>query len=105
MRSFRASPVPSASQIRPGANCSSVAAACATKAGCWRSIGQVTMPRVNALCTASAPAHTQLWPDCPCAVVHGWKWSEHIKASNPACSARSARPSKVAGGNCSCDAW
>lgn len=63
MRSFRASPVPSASQIRPGASCSSVAAACATKAGCWRSIGHVTMPRVNALCTASAPAHTQLWPD------------------------------------------
>ena len=88
MCSFRASPEPSPSQVRPGYMASRVAAACATIAGWKRKLGQVTpgprSPRVRSPMAVST-FHTN--DASPCAGTHGWKWSAAIDPLNPCCSA------------------
>ena len=68
-----------------------VAAACATIAGCVRTVGQVTAVvtgRSHTCATAPIIDHTN--GDCPWALFHGWKWSLIQRLSKPARSASRA---------------
>ena len=74
MCSLSASPLPTPSANRPSSNRLAVAAACATMAGCSRTVGQVT-----AVVTGSrqacemAPMIDQTNGLSPCSSFHGWK--------------------------------
>lgn len=105
MCSLLASPVPSAAQNRPGYIDPSVPIACAMIAGWYRCPGALTTPKDNPVAWSAAPSHDQANPDSPCLTLHGLKWSEHIAAVKPACSARTTACSRSAGGTCSCEAW
>ena len=78
--SLSRSPVPTPRKKRPGIIAATVAAACATIAGCVRIVGQVTAvptPTRSVACAiAPSTAHTN--GDSPWRVVHGWKWSETV---------------------------
>ena len=74
---------------RSGRRAAVVAAACATIAGWIRIVGQVTavMIGTRSVFTDRPPRtlHTSgLWP---WREVHGWKWSEIVRKSNPVSSA------------------
>ena len=89
--SLSASPVPTPRVNRPSSWTAAVAAACATIAGCSRTVGAVT-----AVVTGSEQAceRAPITPHtnglCPCSSFHGWKWSLIHSASKPACSASTA---------------
>lgn len=102
---FRVLLVFSVSQIWFGVSCFSVVVVCVIKVGCWCSIGYVIMFRVNVFCIVSVLVYIQLWFDCFCVVVYGWKWLEYIRVLNFVCLVCSVRFSKVVGGNCLCDVW
>ncbi len=53
----------------------------------------------------AAPSQDQAKPECPWARLQGAKWSEHIAAWNPACSASRTSASSALGGSCSWEAW
>ena len=75
-----------------------MAAACAITAGCVRTVGQVTAVVTGRSQTWEiAPIIDQTKGDCPCALVHGWKWSLIQRASNPAFSASRACSSSWSG--------
>jgi hypothetical protein len=107
MCSFSASPVPTPRKNRPGIMAAVVAAACAITAGWMRTVGQVTAvpTSIRSVAAAIAPSavHTNgLWP---CRCVHGWKWSDTVTKSNPACSARRASPGMRDGSSSSLERW
>ena len=68
-----------------------VAAACATIAGCVRTIGQVTAVVTGSSVTwLIAPITDHTNGLCPCSSFHGWKWSLIHRAWKPASSAARA---------------
>src|SRR3712207_670975 len=103
--SFSASPLPIANQKRSGYISASVAAACATIAGWYRSPGAFTVPNDIDVACSAAPSHDHAKPLCPWASVQGWKWSEQEAASKPAASASLTHSKSSLGGYCSCEAW
>ena len=100
-----ASPLPSATQNRPGNIAPSVAAACAMIAGWYRWPGAFTAPNGSDVVASAAPSHDQANPECPCRALQGEKWSEHIAAVNPTSSACWTAVSSSAGWTCSCELW
>jgi len=99
MCSLRFSPLPTPRKKRPGIIAPAVAAAWATMAGCTRMIGQVTpVPSMmRAVLRATAPTTAQTNGLCPCWSVQGWKWSDTMQKSKPACSARTACSTSASG--------
>jgi hypothetical protein len=69
--SFRASPLPAASQNRPGYMSARVAAAWATTAGCYRPPGAQTVPNDSPVPSRAAPSQPQANPDWPWSGSHG----------------------------------
>ena len=68
-----ASPVPTPSRNPPGDITAPVAAACATTAGCVRTVGQVTaVPTGSDTASDSAPITDHTNGLCPCSSFHGW---------------------------------
>jgi hypothetical protein len=105
MCSFMASPLPSATQNRPGNIAPSVAIAWATIAGWYRCPGALTAPNGRDVVASAAPSHDQANPECPCWEFQGAKWSEHIAAVKPTSSACRTASSSWAGWTCSCELW
>ena len=103
MCSFDASPLPSATQKRPGNMAPSVAIACATIAGWYRWPGAFTAPNGSDVVASAAPRNDQPNPDCPWRSLHGEKWSDDIAAPKPAASASRACARRRLGGICSCE--
>ena len=74
MCSFRASPLPSPSQCRPGYIAASVAEAWAMIAGCIRKLGQATPgPTSPVVRSPMAVITFQTNAALPCWGTHGWK--------------------------------
>ena len=96
--SLSASPEPTPRVNRPSSWTAAVAAACATIAGCRRTVGQVTAVVTGseqACDSAPITPHTNgLWP---CSSFQGWKWSLIQSASKPASSAATACSTSWAG--------
>ena len=105
MCSLDASPLPNATQKRPGNITPRVAIFWATTAGWYRCPGAHTQPMVRDVVASAAPSHAQAYPLWPCDVVHGEKWSEHIAIAKPASSAFWTSASSCRGSICSCEAW
>ena len=81
-----------------------MAAACATTAGCIRTVGQVTAVVTGREQTWEiAPMTPQTKGLCPCSSFQGWKWSLIQRASKPASSASRACSTSVAGSSSSQD--
>src|SRR4029453_16317355 len=78
MCSLEASPLPRASQKRPGNISLRVAAAWATIAGGERCPGAFPPPRLSRVACRAPPSQAQANPLCPCRGLQGAKWSEHI---------------------------
>ena len=75
-----------------------VAAACATIAGCTRTVGHVTAVVIGSEHTCEiAPIIDHTSGLSPCSSFHGWKWSEIHSDSKPACSASLACCNSSAG--------
>lgn len=90
-------PTPRVNRPSPSST-ADVAAACATIAGWVRTVGQVTAVVTGRSHTwATAPIIDQTKGDCPCAMVHGWKWSLIQRLSKPARSASRACSSSSSG--------
>jgi hypothetical protein len=103
--SFIASPLPSATQKRPGNIAPRVAIAWATIAGWYRWPGALTAPNGSVVVARAAPSQDQAKPECPWRGFHGAKWSEHMAAVKPTSSACRTSSSSRAGCTCSCEAW
>ena len=100
--SLSASPAPTPSQERPGYIDSSVAAACATMAGCQRKLGHTTPgPMSPTVRSPTAVSTFQTNADSPCCGTHGWKWSAAMQPEKPCSSAYAVSATASAGGNCS----
>jgi hypothetical protein len=65
----------------------------------------LTTPSGRPVVASAAPSHDQAKPECPCALFHGAKWSEHIAAVKPTSSACWTARSNSAGCTCSCELW
>ena len=74
-------------------------------AGWYRCPGALTTPKGSDVVANAAPSHDHAKPLWPWRSLHGAKWSEHIAASNPTCSARRTASRSSAGWACSCEAW
>ena len=63
-------------------------------------IGQVTPTPTctRSVTVAIAPSRDHTNGLCPCAWIHGWKWSETVRKSKPTASARRARSTSSDGG-------
>ena len=77
---------------RPSESSDSVAAACATIAGWYRTVGHVTpvASPIESVPAAIAPSTDHAKGECPCESSHGWKWSLISTKSNPDASASCA---------------
>src|SRR4051794_35538259 len=105
MCSLDASPLPRATQNRPGNIAPSVATAWATIAGWYRCPGALTAPKGRLVVAIAAPSHDQPKADCPCRALQGEKWSELIAAVKPTSSACRTASSSWTGWTCSCELW
>ncbi|CPU60852.1 Uncharacterised protein [Mycobacteroides abscessus] len=65
----------------------------------------MTTPNGSAVVASAAPSHDHANPDSPWRSLQGARWSEHMAASKPTCSARRAAASRGPGGICSWEAW
>lgn len=73
MCSLRASPVPTPRRNRPSDITAAVADACATTAGCVRTVGQVTaVPTGRDTASDRAPITDHTKGLCPCSSFQGW---------------------------------
>ena len=100
MCSLSASPVPTPHEKRPSKRLATVAVAWARMPGWMRMIGQVTptVTSIDDVRSAIAPSTDQTNGECPCASIHGWKWSEMDAKSKPWSSAMPARSTRRRGG-------
>ena len=105
MCSFIASPLPSATQNRPGNIAPSVAIAWAMIAGWYRCPGALTAPSGRDVVASAAPSHDQANPECPCCEFQGAKWSEHIAAVEAHLLGVPDGVQQLGGWTCSCELW